>query len=155
MRLLLVQHGEAKDESEDPTRPLTEEGIRRVEGTAVLLSECAVEVAEIQHSGKKRSEQTAVILANHLLPARGVAAASGLNPNDDIRPCADKLANLQDSLMIVGHLPFLSRLTGLLVAGNPERDIVRFQNAGVVCLVRERERWSIAWIVVPSLRVEP
>ena len=53
--------------------------------------------------------------------------------------------------MLVGHLPFMSRLTGLLVAGDPELEVVRFQNAGVVCLREYESQWSVEWMVVPSL----
>jgi phosphohistidine phosphatase len=53
--------------------------------------------------------------------------------------------------MLVGHLPFLSRLVGLLVAGKPDAVVVRFRNAGIVCLRREEERWSVNWTVPPEL----
>lgn len=53
--------------------------------------------------------------------------------------------------MLVGHMPFLARLAGLLVAGNPETEVVRFQNGGIVCLEGEGGRWRVRWAVVPDL----
>lgn len=149
MKLFLVRHGDAKNEAEDPARPLTDEGARKVETIAAWLSRRNAQVAEIQHSGKTRAEQTAAIFATHLSPARGVTTAPGLKPNDDVRPVAERLENRHDSLMIVGHLPFLSRLASFLVAESPKREVVRFQTGGVVCLAREEKRWTVAWSVDP------
>ena len=50
------------------------------------------------------------------------------------------------------RLPHLARLTSLLVVGDPERGIVEFSNAGMVCLQRNDEgRWALLWSVVPAL----
>ena len=151
MKLLLVQHGQAKSEAEDPTRSLNAAGVEASEKVAKWLSMSEVEVTQIRHSGKKRAEQTASIFAKHLLPRQGVTVTTGLNPMDDVRQVADELREYQGSLMLVGHLPFMSRLTGLLVVEDPEREVVRFQNAGVVCLREYEGRWSVEWVVVPDL----
>ena len=59
MELLLVQHGEAKTEAEDPVRPLTERGADAVRSMAVWAARAGVKVDQIRHSGKRRAEQTA------------------------------------------------------------------------------------------------
>ena len=151
MNLLLVQHGQAKTEAEDSARSLNAAGIEAAEKVAKWLSVSGVEVTEIRHSGKKRAEQTASIFARHLSPRQGVTATSGLNPMDDVRRFADELGEYPGSLMLVGHLPFMSRLIGLLVVGDPGCEVVRFQNAGVVCLREYEGRWSVEWMVVPDL----
>jgi len=151
MDLFLVRHGQAKSEAEDPARSLSPAGEEASERVAKWLRGLGVKVTEIRHSGKKRAEQTASVFARYLSPARGLVAASGLNPMDDFRLVADELGEYRGSLMIVGHLPFLGRLAGLLVAGDPECEVVHFQNAGVVCLGEYEGRWSVEWAVVPSL----
>jgi phosphohistidine phosphatase len=151
MKLYLVRHGEAKSKSEDPTRPLNGKGIRNTDKVAAWMRKAGERAAEIRHSGKKRAEQTAEIFGNNLSPTQGVLSTPGLKPNDDILPFVEMLDQLQDPLMIVGHLPFLSKLTSYLVAGDQDTEVVRFQNAGVVCLVREQGHWSVAWVVAPSL----
>jgi phosphohistidine phosphatase len=151
MNLLLVQHGQAMSEGEDPARPLNAVGTETAEKVARWLSMSEVNVTEIRHSGKKRAEQTALIFAEHFSPLQGVTAVPGLNPMDDVRRIADGLGEFSGSLMLVGHLPFLSRLAGLLVAGNSEREVVRFHNAGVVCLGEHEGRWSIEWAIVPGI----
>ena len=151
MNLFIVQHGQAMTDKEDPTRPLNSDGIKDSEKVAKWLVTSQIEVDEIRHSGKKRAAQTASIFAKYLSPEKGVTAASGLNPMDDVRPIAKQLEGLQYSVMIVAHLPFLSRLTGFMLTGNPEKELVRFQNSGVLCLQEDRGQWSIKWQVVPDL----
>jgi len=114
MELFLVQHGEAKPETVDPERPLTDRGAETVERMATWASRAGVEVAQIRHSGKRRAEQTAAILAEQLKPAKGVIAVAGLKPNDDVHAMGAALGTEREPLMLVGHLPFLSRLAGLL-----------------------------------------
>jgi len=53
--------------------------------------------------------------------------------------------------MLVGHLPHLSRLSSLLLVGDPEKNIIAFRMAGIVCLRREEENWSVSWMIIPDL----
>ncbi len=151
MELFLVQHGKAHSEAEDPERSLTEEGTREVERIAAWAGRTTISPHEIVHSGKRRAQQTAEILARHLSPPGGVRAVEGLAPADDVEPWASRLAERSDSLMIVGHLPFLARLAGRLVAGNAAREAVRFRFGGIVHLVRDGDGWHLAWAVHPGL----
>jgi phosphohistidine phosphatase len=154
MKLFLVQHGEAKSEEQDPDRSLTDRGIRKTKKSAGWLGRQHFNIGEIVHSGKKRAGQTAEIFAARLAPAKGIAAVPGLNPNDDVLPMAELLADREESLMIVGHLPYLNRLASLLLTGDPASALISFANSGIVCLEREENRWSIGWIVVPDLLPE-
>ena len=151
MELFLVQHGEAKAEAEDPKRPLTPSGARAVNTVAAWAARAGVSVDEIHHSGKRRAEETAMIFAKHVRPPRGPVAARGLMPKDDVRPVANEVGGLDGSLMLVGHLPFLSRLASLLLVGDPERSVIRFRNSGIVCLVREQGNWFLGWTVIPDI----
>jgi phosphohistidine phosphatase len=150
MELFLVQHGEAKPEPEDPERPLTEVGAQGAERVAAWAARAGVKVDEIRHSGKRRAEETAIIMARHLCPAGVVRPVTGLAPKDDVRPVGEEVARAEKRLMLVGHLPFLSRLASLLLAGDPERTLIRFRNAGIVCLVREEGSWLVGWMTTPG-----
>jgi phosphohistidine phosphatase len=154
MTLFLVQHGEAKPEAEDPQRSLTDRGTETVDQMADWAARIGIKVEQIRHSGKRRAEQTATIFAQHLNPLRGVMAVGGLNPNDDVTQVAESLQGGQESNMLVGHLPHLSRLVGLLVTGNPDIEIVRFRNAGIVCLSQKEGKWAIDWVMQPELLSE-
>ena len=59
MRIYLVQHGKAKPAEEDPARGLSEEGYLEVKQVADFLAGLRITVSLIQHSGKKRAEETA------------------------------------------------------------------------------------------------
>lgn len=149
MRLYLVQHGRAVDEAEDPARPLSADGRREVESVASIARHFALPVARIVHSGKLRARQTAEIFASALAPAGGVAERSGLAPRDDVRAFARD--GLEDGLMVVGHLPFLERLAGLLLVDDAERRLFRMQNGGILALERDDDAWLIRWAVMPTL----
>jgi phosphohistidine phosphatase len=152
MMLYLVQHGEAKRKEEDPKRPLTARGEEDVRRVAEFARRAGVQVDQIRHSGKRRAEQTADILARALRPPHGVMAVSGLNPEDPVEPVARALAAESASLMLVGHLPFLAALAAELITGNHELPVVRFQMGGIVGLERNGSGdWSLAWMVTPDL----
>jgi len=53
--------------------------------------------------------------------------------------------------MLVGHLPHLQRLAGLLLSGDAEREVIRFRNGGVICLEKTEQGWAICWQVNPTL----
>ncbi len=151
MRLYLVQHGLARPESEDPKRPLTPAGREEVLRVARAAAAAGVRPGQILHSGKLRARQTAEILAERLRPADGVHAIEGLDPQGDPRVAAERVAQADADLMLVGHLPHLGRLTSLLVAGSAEWEIVAFRNAGVVCLEGKADRFAVVWILTPEL----
>ncbi len=151
MTLFLVQHGEAKPESEDSERSLTERGAEIVGRMAEWAARMGIKVDEIRHSGKRRADQTATIFAKHLNPQKGVIAVKGLSPKDDVTLVAASLQAEQESIMLVGHLPHLSRLLSLVVTGNSEIEIVRFRNAGIVCLTQKEGKWAIDWVMQPDL----
>jgi phosphohistidine phosphatase len=53
--------------------------------------------------------------------------------------------------MIVGHLPFLSKLTSLLLTGHESSYTVVFRNAGIVCLDYSDNQWHLDWVVIPEI----
>ena len=148
--LYLVQHGKAFDEKVDPERKLTPEGVSETERVARYLSGLGISVAEIVHSGKARARQTAEILARYL-GVGNVREVDGLNPNDDPRIWFGRVSGLDHDLMIVGHLPHLSRLVSLLIVGNPDVKVVEFRYSGVLKLSRVEGGWVINWFITPDL----
>lgn len=153
MRLYLVQHGDAEASDVDPARHLTVQGRDDVARVSAFARSANVQVHQIRHSLKERAAETAAILAEQLEPEGGTAVLPGLAPNDDVRPVAELLGRETRSLMFVGHLPFMDRLLGLLVSGDPTRSVVRFQKGGIVCLERDPRQWtwSVQWAVTPAV----
>jgi phosphohistidine phosphatase len=154
MQIYLVQHGEAKPEEIDAERRLTESGTRAVHKVAGFLrTSGGVQVDAIWHSGKPRAQQTAELLAlGTRAGERAVIRRDGLAPKDAVEPIKQELERGNSNVMIVGHLPFLGRLTALLLTGNADNDIVAFQFGCVVCLRRDdANKWKLEWMVVPKL----
>jgi len=121
---------------------------------AQWAAQVGIKVIEIRHSGKRRAEQTATIFGHRLAPLKGVITVTGLSPNDDVTLVAASLQGELESIMLVGHLPHLSRLVGMLLTGNPDNVVVRFHNAGIVCLSQQEENWAIDWMMQPELLAE-
>jgi phosphohistidine phosphatase len=153
MRFYLVRHGEAASKAIDPARSLTEKGHDDVARVAAFAQQAGVEVHQIYHSGKRRAEETAAILAGDLEPAGGLATVPGLRPDDDVTPMAEVLNQAAEPLMLVGHYPHLVRLAGLLLAGNKRSSAVDFPMGSIACLERNQgaRSWSICWMVTPEI----
>ncbi|RMH62431.1 MAG: phosphohistidine phosphatase SixA [Zetaproteobacteria bacterium] len=151
MRIYLAQHGLAMAREQDPTRPLSAQGREDVTRCAGFLSLFEKpRPVRIMHSGKLRAEQTARMFAE----AWGVAhvcAVPGLAPKDDPHPWRARLQDMREDVMLVGHLPFLQRLLGLLLCGNDAHDPVRMRPGGVLCLERSKDVWQLLWYIYPAL----
>jgi phosphohistidine phosphatase len=151
MKLYLVQHAKAASEQVDPQRPLTEEGRSEIQKIAAFIKPLNLCVDYLWHSGKKRSVQTAEILAE-AIKVKTQTSHDGLGPNDDVKALKDEVVSTEGDIMVVGHLPFLSKLASLLLTGSESANTVAFKNAGIVCLERSEEnQWQIDWIIIPKL----
>jgi phosphohistidine phosphatase len=125
-----------------------------VRKVAAFLKRLGLEVQAVWHSGKVRALQTAEILAPALASAEGLLQRDGLSPTDPVRPVTDELAGMTGDLMVVGHMPFMSRLAALLVSGRDSPEVVAFRQGGVVCLEGDAgQPWRVRWMLVPELLV--
>lgn len=155
MRLYLIQHAKAMAKEENRERPLSDEGRADAAKIALFLKRSGPAVGQVWHSGKKRAGQTADIYSEALGLPGGPTAREGLAPNDNAALLRDELAVEMTDTMIVGHMPFVSRLATLLLTGYESPPVVTFVNAGIVCLERTKDgRWVIEWIVTPDLLPE-
>ena len=153
MAIYLTQHGKCLSKEQDPEKGLSQDGLAETERIARVAAEYQLNVNTIIHSGKKRARQTADIFVKYLKPVGGIEKGDGLKPLDDVKAWALKLEPEAD-LMLVGHLPFMERLTGLLTTGNADLAPYKFQNSGIVCLDRQAEsdRWAISWSLSPQIK---
>lgn len=152
MKLYLVQHAKAASEQADPERPLTEEGRRDMQKVAAFVEPLDLCVDCLWHSGKKRAAQTAEVLAEAVEVKGGAMARDGLGPNDDVAVLRDELSRSRQDIMIVGHLPFLSKLASLLLGGSQSANTVAFKQGGIVCLSRsEANAWQVEWMITPEV----
>jgi phosphohistidine phosphatase len=154
MNVYLMQHGEAAAKADDPARPLTVPGRAAVTRVAYHAQAAGVRVDHCLHSGKLRAQQTAQILAA-AVGSGPVDPHDGLAPNDSIAPMAEWLhgRSEDESVAVVGHLPFLDRLASKLVAADENAQVISFQMGGLVKLIPKPDRagFAIAWILVPDI----
>jgi len=134
VRMYLVRHGEAKSKEEDPERGLTEAGRADVNRIAVWAAAAGIRAGEVRHSGKLRAQQTAEIVAEHLV----------------VRP-AEAIRDEQRDIMLVGHLPFLERLASLLIAGGAETGVVSLDAGALLELTQTENGWTATCLMQPRL----
>jgi phosphohistidine phosphatase len=150
MRVYLVQHGEARSEAEDPERSLTNRGEEETRKISFTLKKLGIRPSRIYHSGKKRAEQTAGIIARALDLSPQIG--QGLNPNDDVRPWVEQISREAGDLMLVGHLPFMEKLASFLVCGDEGAKAVLFRYSAILCLEKkESGKWAVDWIIKPEM----
>ena len=152
MALYLVQHGKSLPKDVDPDQGLSEEGISETKRIAEVAANYGINVSNIKHSVKTRAYKTAEIFASALNPPGGISEVVGLKPMDDVTAFAADIDPAENS-MLVGHLPFMERMTSYLVTGSIDRPVFRFQNSGIVCLNKDPDTgsWVIVWTLMPNI----
>lgn len=102
----------------------------------------------IFHSMKLRAKQKSEAMAETL--KIDIIKIKGLAPLDETEIIAERINNSDQFLMIVGHLPHLSKLAPLLLCGDKNKLIIFFQMGWIVCLQRNKKIWSVRWIITPE-----
>ena len=153
MKLYLVRHAHAVSDAEDPVRPLSPKG--REVALAMgrwLRGNAGADIAEIWHSPLVRARETAELLVEGARLKARLREAAGLLPEDDVSAMAVALGRHGDSVMIVGHEPYLSTLAGRLL-GIEAGGGVEFKKGAVLCLERilRGAPWTLLWHVNPRL----
>jgi phosphohistidine phosphatase len=154
MFLYLIQHAHAKNKDEDPERGLTDLGISAIKKTGGFLFKLNPQISKIWTTGKKRAEQTSMILSEQLNVSHEhvITVKENLNPKDDVLLIAGELDKIKhENIIIVGHLPHLSRLAAQLLTNQQEMEVIRFKNAGIVCLARVEDLWTLEWMITPGI----
>ena len=153
MALYIVQHGKNLTKDLDPEKGLSPQGIADVEKIARVAQTYGVKVERIQHSGLKRARQTADILATFLKPVNGLQEIAHIKPLDDVADFASQV-DYAANKMVVGHLPFLERLTSLLIIGRQSPIVFKLQNGGILCLdrIENVDAPAIKWALMPQVK---
>ena len=152
MALYLVQHGKSLSKDIDPHQGLSQEGIAETKRIAEVAANYRINVSQVKHSVKARAHQTAEIFASALNPEGGILEIAGLKPMDDVTTVAAAIDS-DENTMLVGHLPFMERMTSYLVTGTTDTPVFKFQNSGIVCLNKnpDTDSWVIVWTLMPNI----
>jgi len=152
MNIYLVRHADAESELRDPLRALSAKGREEIARVAVYVSELNMPVNEIVYSKKLRARQTAQVLFEALRPIKGMSEVDGLSPLDAPGIWAERLRDMPDGVILVGHLPHLARLASLLLCGDAEKINIALRTAGIICLTGDHSGlWSLQWMLTPDV----
>ena len=152
MAFYIVQHGLSLPKDQDSEKGLAPQGMEDVKRIAEVARNYGVLVERILHSGKKRARQTAELIGEALQPAQGIKMISGIKPLDDMAEFASQV-DFKANTMVVGHLPFLERLTSFLITGQKEPIVFKLQNGGILCLdrIEGQDIPAIKWALMPRV----
>jgi phosphohistidine phosphatase len=155
MFVYLVRHGEAVDQMEATSRPLSERGKGDIKAVADLLAmRFKLMPGHVYHSPKLRAQQTASIICASLPQAPLPEETDGLAPMDDPGIWAQRLETMERDTMIVGHLPYMSRIASLLLLHDQGRDIFDFIPGTVLC-IEKTGGWRVKWMISPDTLKNP
>jgi phosphohistidine phosphatase len=134
MELYLMQHGQAVPESESQEQPLSREGVGQIQASAVAMRKLGISLDTLIHSPKKRSKQTAALIAEALnYPHSDLVETDLVKP---LAPVPETLRFLKQfhasrTVMIAGHLPSLGEIASDLLTDGSKVHI-HFEN-GSLC----------------------
>ena len=134
----------------DPSQPLSSQGRKEVETIAGAFLRTGLSLEAILHSEKLRAHQTAEILHKKLQEIPQLLSFSYLKPNDPIEPLLREL-DAYESLMVVGHLPYLEQLLAYLLTNQNSVPIIKLSTAALAALSEENGRWQLDWLITPDL----
>jgi len=162
MNIYLIRHALAEDETpekEDSQRALTDKGAKKMRQIAKGLRKLGVEFNVILSSPYLRAKETAEILGDVFKIKKQVVLSDNLMPMGDpdllIAEINEKYA--VDTIALVGHEPYLTRLVSLLSAQAAPVDIT-LKKGGVCRLVADdlhhAHQATIEWLLAPGVLVE-
>lgn len=156
MKLYFLRHGIAADPGDwngrDADRPLTREGVARMEREARAMEDLSLDLNAIVTSPLLRARQTAEIVANRLGLRKVLTADDRLAGSFDIKGCAAILADHAGAtaLMLVGHEPSFSATAGQL-AGNATLEIKKGALVGIELFGPASSRGTLFCLIPPKL----
>ncbi len=118
---------------------------------ARFLAEKKISFDAIFHSPKLRAKQTAELIASKAAPHLSLQEKEGLKPNDPIEPFLSEILHEEGSLLLAGHLPFITSLISYLLFRKDTPLFLNLCAASVTCLMRVENSWIIDWHVTPQL----
>ena len=153
MRLYLVRHGEAVVSDNGGDVALSEWGKFEVEKSGTEIADRIDNLDIIFHSNKLRAHQTAKIIQTKLKFDATVPMneMEGLKPNDSAEEIAEWAGQVQNDIMLVGHLPFINKLAGILLKESEKNYSLSFGTASVASFERGKSGdWMLLWFFNPA-----
>lgn len=152
MKIYWVQHGDSLPQDIDPEQPLSEKGKKDIVRLAHFLSKRDILVSHLYHSGKLRAKETAELLAPNITSLKGIEIFPGISPMDDVNPVIDKINTWNEDVLLVSHLPFITKCISKLLTGDENKPIVNVERGSLICLEKsDNNQFLIHWMLRPQL----
>ena len=160
MKVYVLRHGIAVDPGtpgyeKDADRPLTPEGQRKLRQIADAMEALELSFDLILSSPYLRARQTAEIIAEALEAHKKLELSDTLTPGGSLKKLVELLNHRQpapNSVLLVGHEPYLSGLISLLLSGK-EMSAVVMKKGGLCKLTTESLRAGrcavLQWLLTP------
>jgi phosphohistidine phosphatase len=162
MNIYVLRHAIAKDRAQwkqdDAKRPLTKDGVRKMKRVARGIKHLHLSVDQILTSPYKRALDTAEIVAQRLKAKKKLKVlpelASDGDPEKLMRQLAAEHLAKKDSVLLVGHEPYLSKLVSVLI-GAPGPLALDFKKGGLCKLSCDHIKYGrcaqLEWFLPPKL----
>jgi phosphohistidine phosphatase len=161
MDLFLLRHGQAVERGthgyeDDATRPLTSKGRRQLRRVARAMAAMNLQFDMLLTSPLLRARETAEIVATSLKAGKKLKLMDSLAADrepTELTRSLQKLKPAPESILLVGHEPFLSQLVSIWVTGGSNL-AMDFPKAGLCKLELEKLQPGkcarLAWLVTPQ-----
>jgi phosphohistidine phosphatase len=161
MNLYILRHGIATEPNaqglaKDADRPLTPEGKRKLWQIAEAMAALELGFDLVLSSPYVRARQTAEIIVEALKARKRLEFSDSLTPGGSTKKLVDLLNHLQpppESVLLVGHEPYLSGLISLLVSGDASLAVV--MKKGGLCKLstaslKHGRCAALEWLLTPK-----
>jgi phosphohistidine phosphatase len=158
MNIYILRHGIAMEregwqEKDDSQRPLTIDGEKQLKKISKALEKMELKFDLILSSPFERAKKTAEIVAEKLDLKKMLKFSDNLTPEGDLESLVAEINKLKpENLLLVGHEPYLSKLTAQLISnGDMEMD---FKKSGLCKLKTEKLQFNrcakLCWLLTPK-----
>jgi phosphohistidine phosphatase len=161
MKLYVLRHGIAVEPgtpgyATDADRPLTPEGERKMRQIVGAMEALGLSFDLILSSPYVRARQTAEIVVEVLKARKKLELSNSLTPDGSTKKLVELLNSIKpspESVLVVGHEPFLSGLISLLISGR-EAFAVVMKKGGFCKLSTESLKpgrcAALEWLLTPK-----
>ena len=155
MEIYLMQHGPAMPKEQDPEEGLSPEGEGRINASGQALKRMGVTFDAILSSPKKRSKQTAAIVAHAVgFPEERIVETKkvkAMAPPEETVQALSELAGVE-RVLIAGHLPSVAEVASLLLTEG-SKAAVQFEMGGCCRIDVEQlptHEGRLRWYLTPD-----
>ena len=155
MEIYLMQHGPALPKEQDPEEGLSPEGEARIHASGQALKKMGVSFDAVLSSPKKRSRQTAAIVAEAVgFKQEKIIETEKVKAMTPPEETVEVLAGLSgaERVLIAGHLPSVAELASFLLTEG-SKAAVQFEMGGCCRIDVEKlptHSGRLRWYLLPA-----